>query len=219
VLAAHKWKDFNENFTINDYEILQPVFKTGDEQLSCFIWLYSLHTDFPVLTCQRLKLDKLSFCTCQCCSLCKSVATYYYLRWSPTSKTWGKPIAAEYKYQKSPWQEFLMLHKGIWFTNENQTFKSASAYFHTNMSIFNRYQCLLASIHFFGTGVFTLIKKSIYIQVWRMPETSDYNCTFHFLEHITVLLHSMTTWMLQHAFTNRTLLPLLTSPSDTSLLT
>lgn len=90
--------DFNENFTINNHEILQPVFKKGDEQLSCFIWLYILQTDFLVLNCQRLKLDKLSFCTCQCCSLSKFVVTDYSLRWSPTSKTWGKPIATEYKY-------------------------------------------------------------------------------------------------------------------------
>jgi len=52
-----------------------------------------------------------------------------------------------------------------------------------------------------------------------MPETCGYNCIFHFLEHITVLLYSMPTLMLQHAFTNTPLLPLSTSPSDNSLLT
>jgi len=160
----------------------------GNEQLSCFIQLYILHTDFLVLTCQRLKLDTLSYCTCQCCSLSKFVVTDYSLRWSPTSKTRGKPIPSEYKYQTN------ITMTGI--SNENQIFKSASTYFYAKMSIFNRYQSLLSSIHYFGTGVFTLIRKSTDIQVWRMPETCDYKCTFHFLEHITVLLHSMTTLML-----------------------
>ena len=39
--------------------------------------------------------------------------------------------------------------------------------------------------HYFCTTVFTLHSKIIYALIWNKPESSAYNHTFLFLEHVT----------------------------------